>query len=428
MQPEAKIIKRTQIAALKEHLEEKEITVLLGPRQVGKTTLMLALKNYLAKKKKIPAENIYYFNLDIVTDLEFFASQTRFIEFCRERITTGKFIYIFVDEAQRIKETGLFFKGVYDAGMPLKIIISGSSTLELKKKIGEPLTGRKKVFKIFPLSFDEFFNYKNESLKNLAYSSKILRQEEIQEIKNIFNEYIIFGGYPRVAIETNREKKKEFLEEIYNSYIDKDIAGFLKVRDSLLFSNFVKYLAAQNGGLANTNGISKTLNINQRTAQKYLHYLESTFVIQKVAPFFTNTAKEIVKMSKIYFLDTGLRNYIFSDFSKLAERSDQGFLLENFVLNEMRAKLKLAEKINFWRSKDGRHEVDFIVRKGREIIPVETKTKTETQLSASFHAFLSRYKPKKGFVVFGDGRESGTNENSGVIQFIFAHKLPAIDL
>lgn len=429
MQSSAIIIERSQFFALKKHLNEKEITVLLGPRQVGKTTLMNLLRNHLVMDGKASEKNIHYFNLDIVTDMEFFISQPKFVRFCRERTKNGNFIYVFIDEAQRINETGLFLKGIYDLNLPLKLVISGSSALELKEKIGEPLTGRKKVFKILPLSFDEFFQFKNNSLRKLALESGVMREEETFEVENIFQQYLIFGGYPRVVVENSEEEKKSILEEIFTSYIDKDIIKFLKVRDPLSFSGFVRYLAIQNGGLMNVNEASKTLNINQRTARKYLHYLESTFVIKKLSPFFTNAMKELVKMPKVYFLDLGLRNFVVSDFLPFSERSDRGALLENFVLNEMGFKLKLAEKINFWRSKDGRHEVDFVVRRGGDLVPIEVKSSNnDLKINSGYKGFLEQYKPQKGFFVIGEGKEGEIKKDGSKIGFVLAHKLSAIDL
>lgn len=429
MHHSTEIVERTQFKALKEHLDEKEITLILGPRQVGKTTLMLELKDYLLEEKKIPAQNIYYFNLDLTTDLELFATQKKFVEFLRDRTRDSNFIYVFIDEAQRISKTGLFLKGVYDLGLPLKMVLSGSSTLELKKKLQEPLTGRKKIFKILPFSFDEFLIFRDDRLKKIIENSTTLLAEEEFKIKKYLEEYLLFGGYPRVVIEPEEEKKKGMLEEIYNSYIDKDIVRFLKIRDPLSFSNFVRFLANQNGALLSISHTATTLNINQRTLEKYLYYLEQTFVIRKLTPFFTNPQKEIVKMPKIYFLDTGLRNFACSDFSKLEERSDRGELLENFVLSEINFKLKLSQKVNFWRGKDGRYEVDFVVRIGTKLIPVEVKTKKEdTRLSFGYKSFLRQYQIKKGLIVLALGKEGKIKSETGDIELVLAYKVPWVDL
>jgi len=404
MYDDTKIVKRAIFFELAKHLDEKEATVLLGPRQVGKTTLMNELKKYLQESKNIPESRIFFFNLDILGDREMFESQERFIAFLRER-SRDDFIYVFIDEAQRIKEAGIFIKGIYDMGLPLKIILSGSSSLEIKDKIGEPMTGRKKVFAISPFSFKEFLEYKERGFWENISKSSILTADEKYKIGSYLSEYIVFGGYPRVATEKNETRKKELLEEIYSSYIEKDIAGFLKIKEPLVFSNLIKLLAVQNGQLCNVNHISKELNINQRTVKKYLFYLEQTFVVKKLPPFFSNAKKEIVKMPKIYFLDTGLRNLLVSDFSELKKRNDDGALLENFVLNELSRAVGAAEMINYWRNKSGT-EVEFIVRKGAEIIPMEIKMKIKGfKIGNGLKSFKELYKAKAAFTLFGEGEE-----------------------
>lgn len=425
MHKSTKIVKRMIFADLIAHLDVKEAMILLGPRQVGKTTLMREMQKYLVENKKILPKNIFFFNLDILSDREIFQSQSDFINFLRER-SRNDFIYVFIDEAQRIPQSGIFIKGIYDLELPVKFILSGSSSLEIKNKMQETLTGRKKVFAILPFSFEEFLDWKEDKFKEIIFQSTALTAEELFKANDYLNEYIAYGGYPRIVIEKDEEKKKELLEEIYSSYIEKDIIGFLKIDNSLAFSGLVKFLALQNGQLANMHQISKSLNLNQRTTEKYVGYLEQTFVIRKLSPFFSNAQKEMVKMPKIYFLDTGIKSLIASDFSKFKNRSDGGALLENFVFNEIKRKLKMAERTNFWRNKTGA-EVDFIIRKGVEIIPMEVKTKNEDlKIEKSLRSFCGDYKIAKGYVIFGEG-QTGKNDALN-IHFLPAYKIPSIAL
>jgi len=425
MQSNAKIVKRLIFNGLVEHLNVKEATILLGPRQVGKTTLMREMQKYLIENKKIGPKNIFFFNLDILADREIFQSQKDFINFLRER-SRNDLIYVFIDEVQRIPQSGIFIKGIYDLDLPVKLVLSGSSSLEIKNKMQESLTGRKKVFTVLPFSFEEFLDWKEYGFKEVVFQATLLTTEELFRANYYLNEYIVYGGYPRVVVEKDVEKKKELLEEIYSSYIEKDIVGFLKIDDSLAFSSLVKFLAAQNGQLANVHQISKSLNLNQRTVEKYVGFLEQTFVIRKLSPFFSNAQKEIVKMPKIYFLDTGLKNLITSDFSKFKNRADAGAILENFILNEMKRKLKIAERINFWRNKSG-SEVDFIIRVGSEIIPMEIKIKnTDFKIEKSLRSFCAEYAIAKGYVIFSEG-QVGKND-ALKINFLPAYKIPTIAL
>ncbi|MFA4817847.1 MAG: ATP-binding protein [Parcubacteria group bacterium] len=416
------IVKRAVFSKLVEHLDAKEATVLLGPRQVGKTTLMKALQKHLIEVKKIVESNIFFFNLDILGDQEMFESQEKFITFLRER-SKNDFIYVFIDEAQKITEAGVFIKGVYDMNLPLKLVLSGSSSLEIKNKLGEPLTGRKKVFTILPFSFTEFLDYKEEGFQKNIMKADLATADEKYKINSYLNEYLVYGGYPRVVTEKNESRKKELLEEIYSSYIEKDIAGFLKIKEPLAFSNLIKLLAIQNGQLCNVSNISKALNLNQRTVEKYLFYLEQTFVVKKLPPFFSNAKKELVKMPKVYFFDTGLRNLLASDFLELEKRKDRGGLLENFAYNEMAKNLGVADRINFWRNKSGA-EVDFVVRKGAEIVPFEIKTKiSEPKIEASLKTFLELYTIKMAYILFGEGKSGRYKKMGANISFMPIYKV-----
>lgn len=423
MQSTTIIVKRTIFPALLSHLMEKEATILLGPRQVGKTTLMKELRKYLIEDKNILASNIFFFNLDILGDQELFESQEKFIAFLKER-SQRNFLYIFIDEAQKIKQAGTFIKGVYDLDLPIKLILSGSSSLEIKNKLGEPLTGRKKLFTILPFSWEEFLDYKEPGFKKTAFVSTMITSEEKYKLTSYWDEYLAYGGYPRVVTEDDKNIKQELLEEIYGSYIEKDIAGFLKIKEPLAFSNLVKLLAIQNGQLANTHGISKALNLNQRTVEKYLYYLEQTFVIAKLPPFFSNAKKELVKMPKIYFFDTGLKNLLTADFSGLSHRKDKGELLENFVFNELKRKLNKTDKLNFWRNKAGA-EVDFVIRQGAVLSAFEVKAKNENlKTEPSFKVFLAQYKSHKNYILFGEGTEGEKLEAN--ITFKSAHKVTSL--
>lgn len=428
MHNSTKIAGRKVLPLLKKHLKEKEITVILGPRQVGKTTLMKLLQKHLIEEKKVREQEIFFFNLDLISDWEFLESQEIFVNFLRERISGKNLVYVFIDEVQRIPNAGLFLKGVYDLGLPAKFIVSGSSSLELKKKIQEPLTGRKQLFYVYPFSFEEYLDFSDPGLKETVAGSKKMLAEEKFRIDKYLESYILYGGYPRVVVESGSERKKEILQEIYQSYLEKDIVGFLGVKDVISFSNLVRLLAIQNGKLLNIHQLSKTLNLNQRTAEKFLYYLEQTFVVRKISPFFTNAKKELVKMPKVYFVDMGIRNFALSDFSGLDARSDRGELLENFVLRELEQKIKLAEKINFWRSK-GDAEVDFVIRSGTKTVPVEVKTKQDNlKIGVSFENFLAMYAVKKGYIFFKEGMEGKNNLNGSEINFIDSRRIFSVDI
>ena len=393
-----KIIKREIFDDLIAHLGKKEATLLVGPRQAGKTTLLLLIKKHLIEEKKIDPENIFYFNLDRFKDLEFFSSQEEVIKFLESREKKGK-IYLFIDEAQRIKEAGRFLKGIYDLNFNLKMIVSGSSSLEIKSKIVEPLTGRKRVFHLYSFSFKEFLRAKDPSLIEIAEQEEPLSLYDRNKLQNLLEEFLVFGGYPSVVLEENPKEKEKILEEIYNSYLEKDIISFLAVKKPFVFKKLAGLLAFQVGQLVNLNEISRSLSAERRTIENYIDILKETFVIKNVLPFYRNARKELVKMPKVFFLDNGLRNFAINNLERYPLRQDQGGLLENFVASEIIKSDKLREALYFWRTHHGA-EVDFVLRRAGRVVPIEVKKSLKSaKIPRGLHHFLVDYPCRKSWVI-----------------------------
>lgn len=392
------LVKREIFSEIIKHLKKPEISVIIGPRQSGKSTLLGQLRDYLIKKGH-KAEDVLIFNLDILTELELFSAQRKFIAFLKERIGKEK-LFVFVDEAQRIKNAGIFFKGIYDLKLPVKFVLTGSSALELKEKIQESLIGRKRVFHLYPFSFFEHLAaYELPLAKLLSVAEKEISPYSRGQIMEYLLSFIVWGGYPKISLETNIKEKEQELKEIFSSYIEKDIVGFLKIKNYNLFSNSVLLLAGQVGQLLNVNTLSKSLRTERKTLEKYIEILEKTFVLKRIPPFFKNVRKEITKMPKIYLLDNGLRNFALRNFQNFEARQDKGPLLENFILSEI---LKQTDNpVCFWRTKE-KAEVDFILKNSRgEVIPIEAKASQlkSPEISRSLKSFILKYRPPKAFVV-----------------------------
>jgi len=388
------MIQRKISSELKEHLDKKEISLLVGPRQAGKTTIMLLLKEELEKHGK----KTIFLSLDIESDQPYFLSQQALLnkiqlELGRE---TG---YVFIDEIQRKQNAGLFLKGLYDLNLPYKFIVSGSGSLELKEKIHESLAGRKRIFDVNTISFEEFVNFKTE----YRYEDRIkdFLSIETDKVHNFLEEYLNFGGYPRVVLETSLQEKRKIMDEIYRSYLERDIAYLLKVEKLEAFSALIKILAGQSGQLVNLSELSSTLGISLKTIQNYLWYAQKTFIIEKLTPYFRNPRKEITKSPVIYFTDVGFRNYALGLWGHRPAFPRDGFLFQNFVFGLLKEKLRLTEKtIHFWRTKD-KAEVDFVLDKGSECIPVEVKYSAlkKPEAGRSLRNFIARYKPRQAWVV-----------------------------
>ena len=219
-------------------------------------------------------------------------------------------------------------------------------------------------------------------------------------MEHLFN-FINWGGYPRVALEEEIKEKRKVIDEIFRSYIDRDIASFLRVEKLEGYSQLIRILSAQTGNMVNYNELSNTLGISMPTIKNYLWYAEKTFIIQKITPYFRNIRKEITKSPVYYFHDIGLRNYAIGMFGMLSQSSDFGFPFENFILNLLKEKIRFTgANIHFWRTKDGA-EADFIIDYRAKQIPVEVKYKklSKPETSRSFLSFIKKYAPKNAVVV-----------------------------
>ncbi len=419
----SQIINRQQIKDITRRLSNKKIEVITGPRQSGKTTLLFQLIYFLQTKKNISSKNIFYINLDSFIDTEKISNPLQFVQTLEKFLSNNKRIYLFIDEIQRLENPGRFLKGIYDLGKKIKIFITGSSSIELKSKIKEYLTGRKIETLLLPVSFTEFVEYENIIPKttatievapqNLSYWNE---QEKIygKYLTEKLNNFTIFGSYPEILLLKNIDEKIELLGEIYSSYITKDVIDFMNVAKITTYKNLVIALASQIGNLISKTEISSLLGNNLMTISKYLTLLEETFIIHLLPPILSMKRNEIKSSHKLYFIDNGIRNYAVKHFGEINSRSDVGQLIENLVFAELLKNLEKTEELYFWRTKSGA-EVDFVIKSKERIIPIEVKISTAKQekLSKSFHSFIKKFEPRIAVYLnkdyFGTRKVNGTN-------------------
>lgn len=301
----------------------------------------------------------------------------------------------------------MFLKNIYDLDAGIKLIVSGSSSLELRAKIKEYLTGRKKEFLLHPFSFKEFLRAKNLALPSI----KLKNWSNLEELNRIYGddlrkgflEYVIFGGYPKVVLHQTRGRKISELEEIYKSYIKKDIKDFLRIEDVTSFNKLVSLIAYQIGNLINKHELSTTIGASWKTIEKYLTILEETFILKLVSPYSSNRRKEISHMPKGFYFDLGLRNFIVKNFDDLEKRGDRGNLVENFTFKELIKSIRAPQEICFWRTQ-AKAEVDFIIVSGERVVPLEVKFAKfkKPSTSRSYKSFRESYHPKLGIVLTQD--------------------------
>ena len=390
-----------------------QILAVVGPRRSGKTTLLFHLKEKMTDCIFLSFEDEDLLNL-FENDIKSFA-----------KIYLQPYQTIIFDEFQYAKNGGKNLKYLFDFYPGKKMIISGSSSIDLTIKAIKYLVGRVLVFPLYPFSFNEFLRVKNPPLEKVITEENSLSLALTKQIEPYLNEYLIFGGYPEVVLTEDYSVKKTLLENIYQLYFLKDVKSLTHLVNDWKLKNLVKILATRAGGIVNYNELGMEAKIDFKTLKSYLNFLEKTFIIFFVPPFFTNKTKEIVKNPKIYFLDLGLRNALINSFEPLILRKDKGFLWENFAAINL---IHQGFKLHFWRTK-AKAEVDFVIEKEKETIPIEVKSLlNQPKISRSFRSFIASYKPKKGYVFnlnfFEEKNFSGT-----LVKFVpFFHCLKQKDV
>lgn len=379
---------------IKNHLEKKEITLITWPRQVGKTTLMKKIRQELIDS----GEKTIFLNLDYEEDNKFFLSQEKLLQKIKLEIWIVKW-YVFIDEIQKKENAWIFLKWIFDLDLPYKFIISWSWSLELKEKIHESLAWRKRVFELLPINFKEFINFKTDyKYENNLQDFFTL---ETAKLDNYLIEYLNFGWYPRVILENEISEKKYIIDEIFKSYLLKDLSYLMKIEKMDAFSILLKILSSQIGQIIKYSELAKQVWINEQTIKNYLYYAENTFAIKTITPFFRNKQKEITKSPVIYFNDLGLRNYIIWFMWILQDNMNLWFIFENFVYQILENQVKNTNtQIKFWRTLD-KAEVDFVLDYWNNILPIEIKYSNfkKPEITKSFRSFIEKYSPKEAWII-----------------------------
>ena len=378
-------MKRKLFKKLIEEKDSKKISIIIGPRQVGKTTLLKQLHKQLGG---------LYVDFDILENVEKFETYTKFITSLKLKgYDEKKQFYLFIDEFQKYTDLTKILKNVYDNHKNIKIYATGSSSITIKKNIQESLAGRKFLHYLYPLDFEEFLQFKGIDNKKLKILNKFKGSLPQTEFKKEIEEFMIYGGYPEVVLSSNKE---QILASIFDTFIKKDLVDYLNIKEILGVKKLIQYISINNGGKLNLNDISNQLNIKRDQIENYFEVLEETFIIKKITPFFTNKNKEIVKAYKQYFIDPGVRNYFCNNFNEIKIRNDVGFLFETFILGEI---VKNSNyEIKFWEDKQ-KHEVDFIINKVHEQIGLEVKYKEKLKSEDYIGIKYLKNKLKKCFIV-----------------------------
>ena len=383
-------IKRIIETEILPFINRREVISLLGSRQSGKTTLLKHLQENLIKKNK----KIAYITFENKQSLQLFNDLEEFIAFYQN------YDILIIDEFHYVKEGGQKLKFLYDT-TDKKFLISGSSSLELTFQTGKYMVGRMVTFKLSPFSFEEFLLATNESLFNVYSLNKPLSQIIKYHLMKNFETYLIYGGYPAVVLTKSKTEKEKILEGIIENYLLRDIKDLLTLitEDELIL--LTKLLATQIGNLINYNELSTLSRLPYKQLLKHLEILKKTYIVDLVRPYSTNKRTELVKNPKVYFFDLGFRNYLLGDFRSFDKRQDIGALVENYIFTKLSSNQKITTRINFWRTKSGA-EVDFIIEKQGNIIPIEVKYSSSPVIGKSLYSFFNKYQPNKAYVITKD--------------------------
>ena len=325
-------VQRDLEKTIKSRLFKKKIIVIVGPRQVGKTTLLQLIADSIDKRKLFLNcdEPDIRRKLDLPTSAQL-------------KVLIGDAELVFIDEAQRVRDIGITLKLLIDSLPEKQIIVTGSSALELSNSINEPLTGRKFEYRLFPFSFGE-----------------LSKERGMLEENRLLEHRMIYGMYPDVV--NNQGNEREILTNIASSYLYKDIFEFQDIRKPEIIEKLLQALALQIGNEISFHELAQLLGVDSATVQRYIDLLEKSYIIFHLRSFSRNVRNELKKSRKIYFFDNGIRNALISNFNSIPIRNDVGALWENFLISERMKRNQYSQNFAscyFWRTTQ-QQEIDYI--------------------------------------------------------------------
>ncbi len=359
---------------LLEFTRNDKVLVIYGPKQVGKTTLVRRLID-------LPDTRVRYDTGDDFRIRELWSSQNP--DSLKDYV--DGYDIVVIDEAQRIPNIGIGLKLLIDEGTPCRLVVTGSSSFELAGQIGEPLTGRKRTLKLYPVA-----------------QLELKKEQSAFDLKKGLDNFLLYGTYPEVLTTKNTREKVDLLNEYIGSYLLKDILEFDRVKNSRVLFDLLKLLAFQVGNEVSLRELGGNLGLDYKTVARYLDLLEKSFIILQIRGYSGNLRKEVTKKSRYYFFDNGIRNALIANFTAPDTRDDIGALWENFLVLE-RIKKNSYHSIYgnhyFWRTWD-QQEIDYIEERDGELYGYEFKYGKKTPSAPS--AWRGTYPTAKYRVVNRD--------------------------
>ncbi len=380
---------RSQFAGLTAELDRPEISILLGPRQVGKTHLLKELKAFAESQGK----QTRYYNLESPADL-FIFHQSNLDLF---NLLTQSPAVIFIDEFHYLPNASQLFKAIFDTHPEIKLVVSGSSSIEIHKHLKESLAGRRLITRIGPLSFQEY--------------SQAFPSESPQKI---LSRYLTFGGLPGLLHEADDAGKIRLLNEMVETYLQKDIKSLIK-EENLRAFNALLFLIAQNQGqLVSIHSLANEINMTSASVERYLSILEATYILYPLHSYAKNIGNELKKSKKYYLYDLGIRNALLKDF-RPEDRPDIGAIYETYIHNRWKLILAPNQDLFFWRTRQGQ-EMDLVLIENRIPYIMEIKRSAAT-IPKAFTTFFAHYPECTNGTIYSTTSGPDVQIEHGSIQF-----------
>lgn len=379
-------MERQLLKDIKRDLPEKHISLIIGARQTGKTTLLKQTSEILKKDK----QSVFSFTLEDKEILDLLDANPKNLLQLIAKPEGKERRYVLIDEIQYLKDPSNFLKYHYDTYLEgIKFIVTGSSSFYIDSKFKDSLAGRKRIYELPTMSLKEALIFKGENELAEVLNTPDIPLLYLDRIKEYFYDYLIWGGYPEVVLSGSEKAKRAALNEIADSYAKKDAAeSNLSFQDKYLI--LMKLFASRIGELLNVNSLTSDIALDNKTVSQYIRVMRKSFHIHLIQPYYKNISSELRKMPKLYFADLGLRNALINNYSPIGLRQDKGELLENYVYLLLKDKYG-NENTKFWRT-NSKNEVDFVVQSDKgELCAYEVKYDKSSFSESKYRAFTNAY-------------------------------------
>jgi len=403
-----RVIPRVYVNRTVEHtsIRTNRALLIVGPRQSGKSTMAwYMLKDFFP--------DLLFLNMEDPLIKTGCNDSIDFVEYVRTNFTELK--ALFIDEIQHMDEAGLFVKGIVDAHLNIPLIVTGSSSYDLRSKTRESLAGRATRRLLAPFSVVEM-------MKNAAPTSPVSERHVFEQI---FFGQLVFGSYPSVHLAIEEDEKRMILSDLVESLVLRDASDLFKIKRIDAFRKLLAILAGQIGNLVSYSELASLCNIDIGTVNSYIEILEESHILKRVRPFAGGKRREIIGSPKIFFVDNGIRNQLLNNFSREFHlRTDKGQLLENWTFTETYKMLPLQSSLMFWRSK-AKAEVDFVIEHAGKIYGLEVKCSSlkTPKVDRSSWSFMEAYDPEE-FAILNLTLESLPTIKDKKIRFITPSSFP----